>query len=65
MTITVNGDAAELDAGGTVRTLLAALGLPDTGIAVAVDGAVLPRRHWDTALSEGAEVEVVTAVQGG
>ena len=36
------------------------------GVAVAVDGEVVPRsRHAETLLSEGARVEIVTAVQGG
>jgi sulfur carrier protein len=36
------------------------------GIAVAVNGQVIPRsQHASTELSEGAKVEIVTAVQGG
>jgi sulfur carrier protein len=36
------------------------------GVAVALDGTVVPRaRLADTALHEGARIEVVTAVQGG
>ena len=36
------------------------------GIAVAVNGEVIPRsRHASTELSDGARVEIVTAVQGG
>jgi sulfur carrier protein len=36
------------------------------GIAVAVNGEVVPRsQHADIELSEGAKVEIVTAVQGG
>ena len=39
---------------------------PRRGIAVAVDGSVVPRaRLAETALTEGAKVEIVTAVQGG
>ena len=39
---------------------------PRRGIAVAVDGSVVPRaRLAETILVEGAEVEIVTAVQGG
>lgn len=41
--------------------------VPDRrGVAVAVDGHVVPRTAWDTtALTEGATVELVGAVQGG
>jgi sulfur carrier protein len=36
------------------------------GIAVAVNGQVIPRsQHATTELTEGARVEIVTAVQGG
>jgi sulfur carrier protein len=36
------------------------------GVAVAVDGEVVPRAGWDTfELPEGAHVEVLTAMQGG
>ncbi|HEU4908092.1 MAG TPA: sulfur carrier protein ThiS [Propionibacteriaceae bacterium] len=36
------------------------------GIAVAVNGEVIPRsQHAEIELSEGAKVEIVTAVQGG
>jgi sulfur carrier protein len=36
------------------------------GVAVAVDGEVIPRGAWrDTELRDGARVEVVIAVQGG
>ena len=36
------------------------------GVAVAVDGEVVPRARWgNTELREGANVEVVVAVQGG
>ncbi|MGC4933524.1 sulfur carrier protein ThiS [Gordonia sp. DT30] len=66
MTITVNGAEAALDPGGSVRDLLTSMGLPDQGIAVAVDGAVVPRSRWGSvALADGTAVEVVTAVQGG
>ncbi|QTI70104.1 sulfur carrier protein ThiS [Gordonia polyisoprenivorans] len=65
MTITVNGTDSPLRPGGSVRDLLASMGLPDKGIAVAVDGTVVPRSRWDTVLDDGATVEVVTAVQGG
>jgi sulfur carrier protein len=36
------------------------------GMAVAVNGQVIPRsQHATTELTEGATVEIVTAVQGG
>jgi sulfur carrier protein len=36
------------------------------GVAVAVDAEVVPRGAWATTpLPEGAQVEVLTAIQGG
>lgn len=36
------------------------------GVAVAVDGTVVPRSAWaDTAVDDGQTLEIVTAVQGG
>lgn len=65
MIIRVNGDQIQVDDQATVATLLSSLGYPDRGIAVAVDQEVLPRSGWGLALSDGARLEVVTAVQGG
>ena len=65
MIIRVNADDLEVDDQMTVATLLQSLGYPDRGIAVAVDHAVVPRSSWTTTLSDGAHIEVVTAVQGG
>jgi sulfur carrier protein len=62
----INGKSRELGDGARVADVLAQLGAPRTGVAVAVDGAVMPRAAWaDTALADGARVEVLTAVQGG
>ena len=65
MKITVNDEAVEIDEKTSVTGLLESLGFPDKGIAVAVDWSVLPRSEWELPLSDGAKVEVVTAVQGG
>lgn len=65
MRVTVNDEEVQIDAQTTVESLLVQLGIPDKGIAVAVDWTVLPRSRWQTALSDGARIEVVTAVQGG
>ena len=65
MMITVNAARVEVDEQTTVAALLQSLGYPDRGIAVALDQAVLPRSGWTATLSDGAQIEVVTAVQGG
>lgn len=66
MTITLNGDATDMPCGTTVLQLLTTLGLPARGVALAVDGVVVPRSAWaDTVLPDQSRVEVVTAMQGG
>ncbi|TGD89077.1 sulfur carrier protein ThiS [Mycolicibacterium sp. CH28] len=65
MKIMVNDEQVDIDDGTTVEALLATLGIPGRGIAVAIDWTVLPRSQWHSTLTEGARVEVVTAVQGG
>ncbi|MDT7702515.1 MAG: sulfur carrier protein [Pseudonocardiales bacterium] len=64
--IWINGQPHALGDGATVVDALAALGAPEKGVAVAVDGAVVPRGRWaGTTLAAGAQIEVLTAVQGG
>jgi sulfur carrier protein len=65
MIVTVNDEHVQVDDKTTVAALLASLGFPDKGVAVALDWTLLPKSRWQTALSEGARLEVVTAVQGG
>lgn len=65
MKVAVNDEFVEIDERTTVADLIAKLGISEKGIAVAVDWAVLPRSEWHQTLSDGAKVEVVTAVQGG
>lgn len=63
----VNGETRSVRA-ETVEALLAELGLPAArpGIAVAVDGALVPRRNWgDARLSAARSVEIISASQGG
>jgi sulfur carrier protein len=64
--ISVNGEASEVAPGTTVGELLRALDAPDRGVAVALDGEVVPRGAWErTAIGDGTRIEVVMAVQGG
>jgi sulfur carrier protein len=71
MTVTVNGEPHDYADGSTVADLVLDITghAPDDdqlGVAVAVDGAVVPRSRWSaTALTTGAEVEIITAMQGG
>lgn len=66
MVVWINGEQRELASEAGVLDALGALGLPRTGVAVAVDGEVVPKARWAaTALTDGARVEILTAVQGG
>ena len=68
MQILVNGDERVLPDGTTVEALVSELGAPESGrgVAVAVNGEVVPRSTWSQAeLAPGVRVEVLTAVQGG
>jgi sulfur carrier protein len=65
MIVTVNDQELEVDDDTTVTALLESMVVPDRGVAVAVNWAVLPRSQWGSAVPPGARVEVLTAVQGG
>jgi sulfur carrier protein len=66
--VVLNGSRRELPEGASVDDAVVASGAPESrrGVAVAVDGEVIPRGRWEgTALSDGQHVEVLQAVQGG
>lgn len=65
--IRVNGESEPLVA-DTIELLLAekAMDTGQRGIAVALNGAVVPRAAWrDTPLKPGDTIEIVRARQGG
>jgi sulfur carrier protein len=63
--ITVNGSRESLEA-ATVAELVEARALNAAGVAVAINGRVVPRVAWQTTrLAEGDSVEIVRAMQGG
>ena len=66
ISVELNGEAQELRDEATVEDAVTAAGAPDRGVAVAVDGEVVPRAAWPrTSLAQGQRVEVLQAVQGG
>jgi thiazole synthase len=68
MRIELNGQAKELDAAATLADAVCATGADGDarGVAVALDGEVVPRSEWEgTPLREGQSVEVLAAIQGG
>ena len=67
MTIWLNGEPRERS-GATIAELLVELGVEPAarGVAVAVDGEVVPRAEWDErTITEGQRVEALSAMQGG
>lgn len=66
MSLSVNGSPAPLPSPATVAALVSALTGVERGIAVALNGEVVPRSAWHTTdLRPGDRVEVLTAAQGG
>jgi sulfur carrier protein len=68
MTISINGEPVTLEEPITVAAVVARAGgdAERRGVAVAVDGEVVPRSAWDrTRVGDGQRVEVVGAIQGG
>ncbi|HEY1833776.1 MAG TPA: sulfur carrier protein ThiS [Solirubrobacteraceae bacterium] len=66
--IVLNGERTDLVAGTPLADAIERLGLSldARGVAVAVDGQVLPRSEWQSyRLAEETRVEVLTAMQGG
>ena len=68
MIVELNGQRVELADDATVRDAATRAGVDGDlkGVAVALDGEVVPRGEWaETRLHEGQSVEVVAAIQGG
>lgn len=66
--IFLNGNPSDRGAGETLAYVLELLDLPPDarGVAVAVEGEIVPRAEWSTfQVPESARVEVLTAMQGG
>ncbi|MEU4639188.1 sulfur carrier protein ThiS [Micromonospora sp. NPDC023814] len=66
MELTVNGAGRSLPGDSTVADLVRAVTDQQRGLAVAVNGEVVPRTGWPaTVLRDGDRVEVLSAAQGG
>ena len=65
MKIKLNGENKDTNA-PTIAQLLRELNMPESGVAVAQNGAVVRRAQWEnTALQNDDEIEIIRAVQGG
>ncbi|WBB66405.1 sulfur carrier protein ThiS [Micromonospora sp. WMMD812] len=66
MELTVNGAGRTVRGGATVADVVREVTPQQRGVAVAVNGEVVPRAGWPaTVLSDGDRVEVLSAAQGG
>ena len=68
MLVTVNGERRQIPGQATVAEVLALLDVPPgaRGVAVALDGEVVPRSAWDrTPVPGEGRLEVLAAIQGG
>jgi thiazole synthase len=68
MRIELNGRLRELPGGSTLADAVRESGAPrdGRGVAVALDGEVVPRAEWRaTQLADGESIEVLAAIQGG
>jgi len=66
MKVVVNGSSQALPDGSTVADVVRVVTRVARGVAVAVNGEVVPRAGWPgAALRDGDQVEVLTAAQGG
>jgi sulfur carrier protein len=66
MTVVVNGRERQIPDQATLSDVVVQLTAAQQGIAVAVNGSVVPRGQWPaTVLADADEIEELTAVQGG
>ena len=65
MEVNINGKATQTTA-GNLAELATEMGLPERGVAVAVDNKMVPRTEWTaTSLCEGANIVIIKAAFGG
>ena len=65
MKIQINNTPKETQA-TTLSALIAEAGLPEKGIAAAIDNKIIPKAEWEsTPLHEGANIVIIKAACGG
>ncbi|MFN2569510.1 MAG: sulfur carrier protein ThiS [Candidatus Dormibacteria bacterium] len=66
MTVIVNGSAVSVEPGTTIADLVASASRTSTGVAVALNDAVVIRSTWPTTtVQEQDRIEMLEAAQGG
>ena len=65
MKIQINNTPKETQA-TTLSAIIAEAGLPEKGIAAAIDNKMIPKAEWEsTPLHEGANIVIIKAACGG
>ena len=66
MQVIINGESHQITGTLSLAQAVALLTSSEAGVAAALNGDVVRRAVWNTTpLTDGDEVEVLTAVQGG
>lgn len=64
--IRVNGEPRSISRGSTVTVLLETVGVLGQGIAIAINGEVVPRSMWQYHyIDEHDKIEILAIAQGG
>ncbi len=66
MTIKVNNKETELAQGNTIADLASQLGLPEKGVAIALNNRMIPRAQWaEQTLQTNDSLVIIKAACGG
>jgi sulfur carrier protein len=66
VTIKLNDKTFQVAEGASLASFIESVGLTPRGIAVAIEGRVVPKSQWgDTILTEAMELMLIHAVSGG
>ncbi len=66
MKVIINGQPHQVDNGVSVSELLVQLNAGTKGVAVAIQGHIVPRSQWETyIISEGEDITLIRATCGG
>lgn len=66
MNVFINEKATEVPDKASVAQIVAQLGIPEKGSAIAINGSLCKRDAWaDTLLADGDKMLVISAAYGG
>lgn len=66
MRIKINEEVLEVSFGESLASIISKLEIPPDGIAVAINGAIVPKPSWEEVKPyENDSLVIITATQGG